>query len=281
MYKSFNPGMVGIQANLFEAIELAGQAGFGGVDLGMRAVADVIDSVGAECVLERFAAARVRPGACGILPGRVSVSQDEWSAGLTELPRLCGLAQRLGYTRAGIVALPFHETLGFAENLELHVRRLRQVAPVLADHGLSLGCEYVSQKTRRAPYPHAFVYDMKGMLELLAATGFDNLGLLFDTFHWYCAAETLADIRVLQARQVVAVHASDAPKGRALDEHVAFERALPGETGLIDLKGVYRALAAIGYDGPLTCEPCVNLGALPPAEAAAKVSAALDTMIAD
>ena len=280
MYKSLNAPMVGIHADVSETIELAAQNGFGGVDLALRGHAERFEA-GADRLRQAMAAVGVRAGCCSLLPGTVSVAQEEWDAGVAELPRLAALAARLGFTRAGVVVLPFHETLAFDEAFDLHVTRLRQAAPVLADHGLSLGCEYVSQLTRRAPYEHHFVHDMKGMLELCRATGCDNVALLFDTFHWHCAGETLDDVEALKAEQIVCVHVADAPAGRTLDEHVAFERAMPGQTGVIDLKGLSHVLEAIDYNGPLTCEPFVKLTDLPPGEAAQEGSAALDTMLAD
>jgi sugar phosphate isomerase/epimerase len=279
MYKSLNTGMVGIQAGVMESIDLAGRCGFGGVDLAMKSVAEVAGSLGVAAVRERFAAAGIRPGAAGLPPGRVSVSEEEWATAIRELPPLAALAQQIGYTRSGIVVLPFHETLDWQRNFDLHVRRLREMATVLDGFGIRLGCEYVSQLTRRAPYEHHFIHDMKGILELCAAAGRDNLGLMFDTFHWYCAGETAADIEALRAEQVITVHVADGPPGRRLEEHVAFERALPGQTGVIDLKAAGCALRRIGYDGPITCEPFCKLSDVPADQAAATLSAALDTIL--
>jgi len=279
MYKSLNPGMVGIGVGFAEAIELAGKHGFGGLDVGIRQIAELVEAEGAESIRSRFAAAGVRPGSCSLLPGTLSAPYDQWAAGAADLPRLAGIAEALGYTRAGIVMLPFHETLDFDANSALHVERLRQVGCILADHGISLGIEYVSQETRRAGYENPFLHDLAGTLALCEAAGGHNLGVLLDAFHWYCAGETLDDVAALRPEQVVLVHVSDAPAGRSLDEHVAFERALPGETGVIDLAGFGRTLRGIGYDGPVTCEPFVKLADLSPDAAAAKVSAALDAVI--
>jgi sugar phosphate isomerase/epimerase len=51
---------------------------------------------------------------------------------------------------------------------------------------------------------------------------------------------------------------------------------MPGETGVIDIAGFLKALAAIGYDGPVTPEPFnPKLRELPAAEAARVTFASL------
>ncbi len=54
---------------------------------------------------------------------------------------------------------------------------------------------------------------------------------------------------------VVTVHINDAPKHLGPDEQLDNVRALPGETGLLDVTGFLQALQQIGYDGPVTAEP--------------------------
>ena len=57
-------------------------------------------------------------------------------------------------------------------------------------------------------------------------------------------------------------------------------RALPGETGVIDIAGFLQALRAIGYDGPVVPEPFKKeLSDLPSDEARLRtVGAAMDAI---
>ena len=82
-----------------------------------------------------------------------------------------------------------------------------------------------------------------------------NVGLLLDCWHWYTSHGTLDDLKRLTAEQVVYVHVNDAPAGIPVDEQQDMVRALPGETGVIDIVGFLQTLRAIGYDGPVTPEP--------------------------
>jgi len=98
--------------------------------------------------------------------------------------------------------------------------------------------------------------------------------VLLDSWHWFTSGGDLAQIKALRADQVVYVHINDAPNGVALDKHIDDQRAMPMETGVIDLPGFLKALNEIGYAGPVTAEPFNKALAQMPAEEAARVTAA-------
>ncbi len=87
------------------------------------------------------------------------------------------------------------------------------------------------------------------------AIGTGNVGLLLDVWHWYTSLGAPSDLATLTAEDVVHVHVNDAPRDRNYDEQIDHERALPSETGVIDLVGFLKALDGMGYDGPVTPEP--------------------------
>ena len=71
------------------------------------------------------------------------------------------------------------------------------------------------------------------------------------------------------------MHVNDAP-GLPVEAQVDHVRAMPGETGVIDIAAFLGALAEIGYDGPVMAEPfSERVGGLPPAEACAETVASL------
>ena len=83
-------------------------------------------------------------------------------------------------------------------------------------------------------------------------------------------------MRRLQRSDVVVVHVNDAPAGVAVDEQLDQVRALPGETGVLDLAGFLQALREIGYDGPVTAEPfSQRLRELPADQALTETAAAM------
>ena len=54
---------------------------------------------------------------------------------------------------------------------------------------------------------------------------------------------------------IVSVHINDAPTGIPLEEHRDNARALPGETGVIDVPQFMEYLKQIGYTGAVIVEP--------------------------
>jgi len=255
MYTSLMADMIGIDVDPLGSIAFAQKYGFSGVDLRIDKHEARIDQVGVDVLSLAMRDAGLKPGYCTILPGKISCDEDTWRAGVERLPSLAELAEGLGYTRTATVVLPFDDEQPFDRFFDLHVDRVRQVAPILADHGLSLALEYVSPVTRRAGHKHPFVYDMKGLRTLCRVSGHTNVGLLLDSFHWHCAGESVADIEALSSDEVVVVHVNDLVADRPIDNQVVTERALPCETGVIDMGGFIGALDRIGYAGPITSEP--------------------------
>lgn len=255
MYKSLMADMIGIDADPLGIIDYARRYGFQGVDLRLDKQEANLRKLGVDAFKSAMREAGLRVGYCSILPGKISCDQQSWDEGVTRLPALAELAQQLGYARTTTVVLPFDDNQPFDAFFKLHVDRINQAAPILAEHGLTLGLEYVSPVTRRAGHKHPFVYDLMGLRELYRASDHENVGVMLDSFHWHCAEETVADITSLDASEVVAVHVNDLIADRPVDEQVVTERALPCETGVIDIAAFIGALEKIGYDGPVTSEP--------------------------
>ena len=117
-----------------------------------------------------------------------------------------------------------------------------------------------------------FIRTMAEARELIAAIGEANVGLVLDSFHWYCAGDTVEDILALDKSDVVACDLNDARADLSRDEQIDGTRELPGASGVIDLKAFLGALVEIGYDGPVRAEPFNKTLNEMDNEAAAKVN---------
>lgn len=268
MFRNLSPGAVGIRASFVEGMDLAKGAGFQGVDLNVGEAARLAEEHSTEWVREQVAARGLRLGGWG-LPINWRAEEAAFHAELPKLAQHAALARSLGCTRCMTWILPFSETLPYAENFAFHVARFRLIAQTLLEHGCTLGLEFIGPKTLRAGKPHEFIWDMGRMLELGQVIGTGNVGLLLDCWHWYTSGGTVPELLALRPEQVVYVHVNDAPAGLHRDEQVDNVRALPGETGVIDITGFLQALQSIGYAGPVTPEPFKkSLESLPKEEAA-------------
>lgn len=246
-------GSIGVSANQLEAIELAHRFGFEsvGADGGYLAALPE-DKLAA--LLADLKAKNLVWGAAG-LPVDFRGSQATFDQGLGRLPAFAAGLRRAGVTRVGTWLSPAHDRLTYLQNFRQHTVRLRAVAQALQEHGVRLGIEYVGPKTSwtRGRYP--FVHTMAEMKELIAEISVKTVGFVLDSWHWYTAGETAADLQTLRPEDIVAVDLNDAPAGVPVDQQSDGRRELPAATGVIDLATFLNALNTIGYDGPVRAEP--------------------------
>jgi sugar phosphate isomerase/epimerase len=254
MYKALSPHAIGVRpGNLQEAIAAAQQGGFAGVEFNASEVADLIEAGGVDTVKAMFADAGIRPAGWG-LPVDWRGDEEKWRQGLDALPRLAKAAAAIGGTRTYTWVMPGSNDRSSDENLQFHIQRFSPIARILAVNGCQLGLEFIGPKTLRDTLRYPFIHTMEEMLAMGAEIGAD-VGILLDCFHWYTSGSTLDALRRLRPEQVVYVHVNDARPGRGPDEQIDNERALPGETGVIDIAGFLQAIQDIGYDGPVVPEP--------------------------
>ena len=176
----------------------------------------------------------------------------------------------------GTWIMPVHDSLTYLANFKQHAARLREIGKVLGDHGIRLGLEYVGPRTLWASKKYPFIHTMAEARELIAAIDRPGIGLVLDSWHWYTAHETEADLLTLKGTDVVCCDLNDAPAGIPVDQQKDQVRDLPCATGVIDLKSFLNALVQIGYDGPVRAEPFKSeLRRLPAEEAVARTAKAM------
>jgi len=267
-------GAIGVRADQREAIRLAHQYGFESVEPSAEFLAKLSDGQLQELLADLKAKSLVW-GAAG-LPVDFRREQPRFQEGINRLPELAGALRRAGVARVGTWISPSHNSLTYLANFRQHARRLREVARILGDCGQRFGLEYVGPKTSWTRGRYAFIHTMEETKELIAEIGLDNVGFVLDSWHWYTAEETEADLLSLTNHDVVACDLNDAPAGLEVDEQIDNSRELPAATGVIDLAAFLGALVKIGYDGPVRAEPFnKELNAMPNDEAMAATAAAM------
>jgi sugar phosphate isomerase/epimerase len=265
MFPNLSPGAVGIRgAGVEDSVHLAKATGFPGVDIDLRQA----DAYGIQKTKDLCAANGVKMGGWG-LPVDYQGDEAKFRDTVKDLPRWAKTANDLGCTRFATWMLSGSNELPFRENFERMRTRFREIASILKDHGCVLGVEFLGPKTLRSQFKHEFISNLPGMLDLCDAVGTGNMGILLDSWHWYTSGGDLKQITSLRPEQVVYVHVNDAPKGIERDKQIDNVRAMPMETGVIDLPGFLKALDRIGYTGPVTPEPFNKaLEAMTPLDAA-------------
>lgn len=276
MYKCLMPQHIGIRGLSLEgSIDLVRKSGFEGLGFDIREAATIAEQHGPAYVKDLFATAGIRPG-IWMIPVDWRAEDGKYRAELAQLPKLAALGRDLGCVRTATFIMPGSDDRPYAENLAWIVGRLRPIAEVLRDQGCRFGLEFIGPKTLRMRFKHEFISTLDGMMEMARTIGTGNVGLLLDAFHLYTSGGSLDDLDRIANADVVVVHVNDGLAGVPRDEQQDLIRALPLETGVIDLAGFMAKLVKMGYDGPVMPEPFskrVNEIAAGDPLAAAKVTA--------
>lgn len=271
---SLSCGAIGVKADQLEAIDLAHRYGFEAVEPRADYLASLSEAELSK-LLDDLGAKRLVFGATG-LPLDFGMGETEFAEGLKRLPGFASALERAGATRVVKFIAPSHDSLTYLQNFRRHARRITQAAAVLDDCGLRLGLEYVGPKTSWTRQRYPFIHTMAETKELIAETGKRNVGLVLDSWHWYTAGETEADLLSLKNEQIVSVDLNDAPAGIPVEEQMDNRRELPTATGVIDLRTFLGALSKAGYGGPVRAEPfSASLRKLPKEEAVAATAQAM------
>lgn len=250
MLTCLTPGSIGVKANQMETIEFAHAFGYEAA----QPFGEELINLDIGAVKDKLAQYRLAWGQAGLT---LDFRKDEetFQTGLKDLPRIAAALQKAGATRIGTWIAPNHDTLPYLANLKQHARRLREVAKVLGGNGQRLGLEYVGPKTLWSAKRFPFIHSMAEMRELHGEIGMNNVGFVLDSWHWYTAGETLADLATVRNEEVVCLDLNDAPAGVAIDQQIDSKREIPLATGVIDLRGFLNALHKLGCDAPARCEP--------------------------
>ena len=252
-YKNLGPGHIGVRANQQQALDYAARFGLDSITPSVGEFAGKSEAE-IRTWLATMKDKGVRYGSAG-LPVDFRGDEARFEQGLAGLARQAKVLQQLGVTRMATWILPGHNELTYLQNFKRHERRLREAAKVLRDHNIRLGLEFVGPRTSRRRNRFPFICTQHGMMELADAIGTGNVGLLMDSWHWYTSHGTVEELLALSGKDIIHVHVNDAPEGIDVDEQIDSRRCLPVTTGVIDMKGFVNALARIGYDGPVECEP--------------------------
>ncbi len=230
-----------------QLIELASQYGFHAVDI----------DAGGLIARHGLEGARALLGEKGIVIGSIGLpvewrtTEEEFLSSLKRLAPAAEAAAALGCTSCCTYVLPSTDQ-NAAHFMALATRRLRLCAQILGAYGIRLGLEFVGPHHLRTNWANPFIWTLAETLDWIDTIGESNVGLLFDSFHWYTNEHSITDIEALRPEQIVHVHINDAPAA-PVSEVLDNGRLYPGE-GVIDLAGFLAALDRIGYKGAVTQE---------------------------
>ena len=251
MFQSLNLGLANVAEKNFEKkLLLAKKYGFSYIEAGAQ---EVMEN-GVENVRALLQKHGMQISSANLPFHPTQLDDDAFAAAMEALPAQAAALSAVGCTRCISWIFPASDTLTMEENYAFQVKRLSAAAAVLKEYGMRLGLEFIGPYTGRKGKKYVFLYTAEEMLKLAKDCG-DNVGLLFDAYHWYTGAHN-KDVfdHIPDQSCIVSVHVNDAPVGDPL-ELPDSPRALPGETGMIEIACVIDGLRKLGYTGPVIAEP--------------------------
>ncbi|MEM6344730.1 MAG: sugar phosphate isomerase/epimerase family protein [Bacteroidota bacterium] len=250
---SLQTGAIGVSASQMQVLDMASNFDF-------EAIAPYPDTLQdwsteqKESYVAKMTQGGLVWGSAG-LPLEFRKDEKLFREGLKALPKQAKALQSVGAKRMHTWIMPTQAERTYRQNFALHKYRLSEVADILDYYGIQLGLEYVGPKTLMARDKYAFIRSMAELRELIFAIDAPNLGFVLDSFHWYCAEESQADLLSLSPDEIVAVDLNDARINLGPDKQIDNKRELPGATAVIDIKRFLEALVLLGYEGPVRAEP--------------------------
>jgi 2-keto-myo-inositol isomerase len=167
------------------------------------------------------------------------------AAALDNFKRRCEQFAKLGanrtYTTTGTPPNPPKYTL---DDYKTAAENLRSLAEAAQQFQMKAMVEFVRAST--------FIATLNTMASVLRQAAHQNVGILFDCYHFWSANNKLEDIDGIKPGEIAHVHFQDVPDTpRELLDQTS--RLIPGD-GVSPLRQILRKLADKGYSGPLSVE---------------------------
>jgi sugar phosphate isomerase/epimerase len=255
-----------------EFVRLAGQAGYGGVDVNLSAAM----KDGVEATRALLAEAKVKPGITNLPLPFLTPDEAAFQDALKGLDRQAKFAAAIGLTRMMAVLSP-GSPVPKEERHTFVKARLAPIAEILRASNVRLGLEFLGVLSFRtgARAPHQYIWTLTDTVALANEIA-PNIGVVLDIWHWHHSRGTVADILATPKSRIVHIHVSDA-KAQPAEDVRDNARLMPGE-GIIDSVGFFQALKKIGYEDAISPEPLGRIPAEMSAEDGARLG--LETTMA-
>jgi sugar phosphate isomerase/epimerase len=255
MFKNLCPSALGVSGHQSEIIELALTYGFGGMDLHVADFATRVKLKGMPYARRLIDSAKIRIGTFP-LPVEWEAPDEEFQKVVHKLSECAQVAAEVGCTRCVATLAAASDKRPYHENFEFHRRRLATICGALQPAGVRLAVGFQAAEYLRRNQAFQFIHDLDALTLLVNMIDAPNIGLLLDTWDLFACGGTIDTIRSLPPAQIVALQVADMPAEVPLADLGENSRLLPGgENGRIDIAGVLAALAAAGYQGPVTPKP--------------------------
>lgn len=253
MIKTICPQYLGAKEDFYQAAPLIAQQGYFQGYYSFEPEADTAQGACKTAAL--FQECGLQPVGFRV-PIDISRPEIDFPAALEQFAPTLYTAAACGYRGALTWIMPGCNTMPVQQYQDMLVERLAGLCEMLAAYGIPLGIEMVAPRTLQQRYRYPAPCRTEDLLTLIKRVGNSRLGIILDSFHFYCAGHTPEEYaQIVRPEQVIMAHISDGVAGRSAEEQQDLDRRLPGENGTAACKEMLLYLQSIGYQGAVIPEP--------------------------
>lgn len=226
-------------------LDILGELGYGGVEIFTPKLDAFLEGHAVAELRRRLEERRLKPLTMNCIENFTFRPSDEFDRLKEECRRLSAISQEIGCPTIVIVPSPRPDAAAWDEVKAHTVFALREMSDVAAPFGVRLALEFL------AP-PACSVRTLSQGWEVVRAAERDNVGLVFDTYHFYVGGSSWESLDQFDVDRLYIGHINDAedlPLEQLTDGH----RLLPGE-GIFPLGRMLSRLHERGYDGAYAVE---------------------------
>ncbi len=224
-------------------IRVYSEAGFESVELWLPKLEQYLQEGNSlESAQELLRRVGLRAVAACAQGGCLASSGEERRSALDQLRARLLLCQALG---AETLVVYSESPEGVTEaTYDLVAANLREVCSIAAEHRVTIALEFIKGSR--------LIGSLATAADVIRRAASPNLGLLFDTFHFYAGISKMEDLDDLEAQQLALVHVNDAAD-RPREIWTDADRVLLGE-GVLPLMEILGVIRNSGYDGYCSLE---------------------------
>lgn len=257
-----NPASLPWGVELDAFLAAAHVAGFTSVEVSIQQMQRLIEQLSAEGVRELLASYSIQvEQASGllpagpVLPAPLLVPRREFEQSLETLPQRLAAFDTASCKRASIVVDPYVTARDYPEARNVAVDRLDLLAAKCAEHGIALCAEFIGVTDGLGTGEGrdvSFVRSLPELDRLLVDVAAENVGILFDTFHWNASGGNAMDIERC-SRPIMFMQISDAPSSIERTLLSDSDRLMPG-AGSLPWSDLGLEVSGSNYSGPVSVE---------------------------
>lgn len=231
--------------SLDREIDVAAEAGYSGIEIFVPKLTPFLEKFGVDELKRRLQEKKLLPLSMNGIENVNLRPLEEFIAITEECRWLSDVSRMIGCPTIVVVPSPRPDGMSWEQIKEETESALQQLADVASPFGVKLAFEFLAPA-------NCSVRTLGQAWEIVQAIERDNVGLVFDTYHFHVGGSNWDSLAQLDIERLHIVHINDAedlPLEQLTDGH----RLLPGE-GIFPLSRMVSRLYARGYDGAYSLE---------------------------